>query len=133
MGETREAYLSDKLEEPSDALLTDRVPRVLGDLSEPPEFGAWHSEPVQEHMELIGEIGPARQAWCKWWDSDTGCGELVDLVDSGPVAVVSAALSTGANVSPRLKFLRQGEFVEYRRVDRGGDLIARAVLVRGIK
>jgi len=131
--ETREAYLSDKLEEPSDALLTDRVPRVLGSLSEPPEFGAWHSEPVQEHMELIGELGPARQAWCKWWDSSTGCGEIVDLADHKPVAVVSSALTTAANVSPRLKYLRHGEFVEYRRVDRGEGQTARAVLIRGLR
>merc|ERR1712137_1112392 len=82
---------------------------------------------------MVGEVGPSRQAWCKWWDGTTGCGELVDLEDNNSVAVVSAALTTGANVSPRVKYLRQGEFVEYRRVDRGPELIARAILVRGIK
>lgn len=130
--ETRIAYLTDKLDEPTSAVVSQRVPSVLGPLAEAPEFGAWHSEPVQEQMHMIGEVGPARQAWCKWWDNETGCGELVDMDDNSPIAVVSAALSTGANVSPRLKFLRQGEFVEYRRVDRG-ELTARAVLVRGIK
>jgi len=130
---TREAYLTDKLEEPNQATITQRVPRVLGPLAEPPEFGGWNSEPVQEHMELIGELGPSRHAWCKWWDPNTGCGELVDVDDESAIAVVSAALTTAVNVSPRLKYLRHGEFVEYRRVDRGQGQIARAVLVRGLK
>jgi len=131
--EARMAYLTDKLEEPTAAMVSQRMPSVLGPMAEIPEFGAWHSEPVEDQMVMIGETGPARQAWCKWWDRQTGCGELVDLDDQSQVAVVSAALTTAANVSPRLKYLRHGEFVEYRRVDRGRDFIARAVLVRGLR
>jgi len=132
--ETREAYLGDKLEGQTTEIVTQRLPRVLGPgNSEVPEFGAWHSEPVQDEMILVGELGPSRQAWCSWWDRDSGCGELVDLDDQNPVAVVSASLTTGANVSPRLKYLRNGEFVEYRRVDRAVGQSARAVLVRGLR
>jgi len=129
----REAYLSDKLEEASPAIISQRVPTVLGPTCEAPEFGSWHAEPVEDEMRMVGELGPARQAWCKWWDRVTGCGELVDLDDQSAVAVVSAALTTGANVSPRLKYLRQGEFVEYRRVVRGVSMTCRGVLVRGLK
>merc|ERR1719291_202760 len=130
---TREAYLNDKLQDSSEAVTTSRVPRVLGNMTEPPEFGAWHSEPVQEQLELIGDNGPARLGYCKWWDTKTGCGEISDTSERTPVAVVSSALTTAANVSPRLKYLRQGEWVEYRRVDRGPNQTARAVLVRGVK
>mmetsp|Transcript_44887 Transcript_44887/g.102113 ORF Transcript_44887/g.102113 Transcript_44887/m.102113 type:complete len:316 (+) Transcript_44887:1-948(+) len=130
---SRELYLSDKLEEPTTEVIASRVPSVLGPRMEAPEHGAWHSEPVRDKMEMVGELGPARQGWCKWWDKDTGCGEIVDLDDQGPVAVVSAALTTGANVSPRLKYLRNGEFVEYRRVFVEHSVAARAVLVRGLK
>lgn len=130
---SRQAYLNDKLEEPTAAMVTKRVPRVLGDATTAPEFSAWHSEPVQEEMQMVGELGPSRQAWCKWWDRATGCGELEDISDNSPVAVVSASLTTGVNVSPRLKYLKHGEFVEYRRVDRGPGHTARALLVRGLR
>lgn len=129
----REQYLSDKLEEQTPAMLTQRVPEVLGPTCQAPEFGAWHPEPVQHEMQMVGELGPARLAWCKWWDMNTGCGELVDLDDQSSVAVVSAALTTGANVSPKLKYLTHGEFVEYRRVDQGTGQAARGLLVRGLR
>mmetsp|Transcript_46635 Transcript_46635/g.129730 ORF Transcript_46635/g.129730 Transcript_46635/m.129730 type:complete len:455 (-) Transcript_46635:50-1414(-) len=130
--EMRRAYCDIKLEDPTAAIVSQRVPTVLGNKAEAPEFAAWHSEPFQDQMQMVGEVGPARTAWCKWWDNKTGCGELIDVVDFSIVAVVSAALSTGANVSPRLKFLHQGEFVEYRRVDSGRGFL-RALLVRGIR
>eukprot|EP00930_Biecheleria_cincta_P040576 TRINITY_DN27797_c0_g1_i1.p1 TRINITY_DN27797_c0_g1~~TRINITY_DN27797_c0_g1_i1.p1 ORF type:complete len:708 (+),score=140.29 TRINITY_DN27797_c0_g1_i1:307-2124(+) len=129
----REAYLSDNLEEPTPAMLTQRVPEVLGPTCQAPEFGAWHPEPVRHEMQMVGELGPSRLAWCKWWDMNTGCGELVDLDDQSAVAVVSAALTTGANVSPKLKYLTHGEFVEYRRVNQGAGQAARGLLVRGLR
>merc|ERR1712151_613517 len=114
---SHELYLSDKREEPTGDMLAERVPSILGHLREAPEFAAAHSEPLQDQMVLVGELGPARQAWCKWWDRRNGCGVLTDLDDGKPVAVVSSALTTGANVSSRLKYLRSGEFVDYRRVE----------------
>merc|ERR1740117_1334908 len=81
---------------------------------------------------MVGEVGPARQAWCRWWNPNSGCGELMDLDDRVSIAVVSIDLQTGANVLPRLKYLHVGEFVEYRRVPRE-DGSAYAVLIRGIK
>lgn len=93
-------------------------------------FDGKHSEPFTSDMVMIGEVGPSRQAWCKWWDRDSGCGELVDLDDQNTIAVVAAALTTAANVEPRLKYLRNGELVEFRHVH---EKPPRAVLVRGIK
>jgi len=128
---SRDQYWVDKLDVPSAENVAERVPKILGPSLEAPEFGGWHSEQVSDRMAMVGEVGPSRQAWCRWWDESAGCGELVDLDDQLAVAVVSSALQTGANVSPRLKYLRHGEFVEYRRVDIPNG--HRAVLVRGIK
>merc|ERR1719401_2384662 len=102
-------------------------------MAPPPEFGAWHSEPHNAEMKLIGECGPARKGWCKWWDTNTGCGEVIDIDEKTPVAIVSAALITAANVAPQLKYLVQGEFVEYRRVQSPQGLAPRGLLVRGLR
>eukprot|EP00929_Paragymnodinium_shiwhaense_P124032 TRINITY_DN9883_c0_g1_i1.p1 TRINITY_DN9883_c0_g1~~TRINITY_DN9883_c0_g1_i1.p1 ORF type:complete len:738 (-),score=197.44 TRINITY_DN9883_c0_g1_i1:58-2271(-) len=110
-------------------------PPARGSDRERAHYKGWHSEPPCEGMHLVGELGRARQAWCQWWDAAHGCGELLDLGDRSSVTVVAAALQTGCNVSPRLRSLRRGEFVEYRRVpaEDEQDLPARAVLVRGIE
>merc|ERR1712032_558349 len=90
------------------------------------------AEPLLDHMVMRGEVGRARQAWCSWWDNDTGCGELIDKVDLKVIAVVSSDLSTAANVLPRLKYLYPKEWVEYRRVECEGGT-TRAALVRGLE
>jgi len=130
--ETRGQYLQDKLEEPTQEMLAVRMPEVLGPPRDGPEFAAWHVEPYQEEMQMVGELGPARVAWCQWWDRVQGCGQVIDFVDRVAVNVVSAALTTGANVHPQAKYLMQGEFVEYRRVE-ATDGNARAILIRGVK
>lgn len=130
--ETRGQYLQDKLEEPTQEMLAVRLPEVLGTPRDGPEFAAWHVEPYQEEMQMVGELGPARVAWCQWWDRVQGCGQVIDFVDRVAVNVVSAALTTGANVHPQAKYLMQGEFVEYRRVE-ATDGNARAILIRGVK
>ncbi|CAE7578297.1 unnamed protein product [Symbiodinium natans] len=130
--ETKCQYLNDKLEEPTHESLAVRFPEVLGPARDGPEFAAWHVEPYQEEMQMVGELGPARVAWCQWWDRVHGCGQVVDYTDKAAVNVVSAALTTGANVHPQSKYLTQGEFVEYRRVEEP-EGNARAILVRGVK
>lgn len=138
MGEKmRETYFNEKAKTPSLAqkrlVQETKVPKVLGPTKEAPAYSGWAQVEYTEKMVMVGEVGPARQAWCRWWDRTTGCGELVDLDDEKEIAVVSAALQTGANVFPKMKYLRHGEFVEYRRVDRGEGGSPRALLVRGIK
>ncbi|CAK9011691.1 unnamed protein product [Durusdinium trenchii] len=123
-------YLNDKLEAGSE-VDQERLPKVLGPARDTPEYSAWHVEPYKEEMHLVGEMGPSRVAYCKWWDRAAGCGELVDRDDKRPVAVVAAALTTGANVTPTAKYLAQGEWVEYRRVPDAE--IDRGILVRGVR
>jgi len=124
----RHSYLNDKLEANT---FDSRIPKVLGPARDTAEYAAWHVEPYSEEMHMVGELGPARVAYCKWWDRARGCGEVVDAGDQGVAAVLAAALTTGANVAPTAKYLVQGEVVEYRRV-RDAD-IDRGILVRGVR
>eukprot|EP00435_Cladocopium_sp_Y103_P052580 s111_g16.t1 len=124
----RHSYLNDKLEVPN---LESRLPKVLGPARDTEEYAAWHVEPYSEEMHMVGELGPARVAYCKWWDRARGCGEVVDTVDKGVAAVLAAALTTGANVAPTAKYLVQGEMVEYRRVKDAE--LDRGILVRGVR
>ncbi|CAJ1402260.1 unnamed protein product [Effrenium voratum] len=123
----RDAYLNDKQQAFPEV---GQLPKVLGPPRDTAEYSSWHAEPYQEQLRMVGELGPSRQAYCKWWDRTHGCGEVIDTRDERRAAVISQSLTTGGNAAPTAKYLLQGEFVEYRRVEEEEGV--RAILVRGI-
>jgi len=107
-----------------------RVPSVLGPGKQLPEISGYHSEAWTPEMKMIGEIGPSRIGMCSWWNMEHSCGEVLDRETRETIAVLGSALQTAANVHPKLKYLKQGEWVQYRRVQ--DEDKPRGVLVGGI-